>query len=55
MVSGKYFNKGVKALNDPNVGFVVRETPDKIVIFGEKTKDTMSQSQTSSKLGQTFC
>jgi sporulation protein YlmC with PRC-barrel domain len=35
MVSGKYFNKGVKTLDDPNVGFVVRETPDKIVIFGE--------------------
>ncbi len=38
MASGKYFNKGVKALNDPNVGFVVRETPDKIVIFGEKNE-----------------
>lgn len=36
MVSGKYFNKGVKTLDDPDVGFVVRETPDKIVIFGEK-------------------
>ena len=35
MVSGKYFNKGVKTLDDPDVGFVVRETPDKIVIFGE--------------------
>lgn len=23
MVSGKYFNKGVNALNDPNVGFVL--------------------------------
>ena len=38
MVSGKYFNKGVKTLDNPNVGFVVRETPDKIVIFGEKNK-----------------
>jgi hypothetical protein len=35
MVSGKYFNKGVKTLGQPNIGFVVRETPDKIVIFGE--------------------
>jgi len=35
MVSGKYFNEGVKTLDDPDVGFVVRETPDKIVIFGE--------------------
>jgi sporulation protein YlmC with PRC-barrel domain len=38
MASGKYFNKGVKALDYPNVGFVVRETPDKIVIFGEKNE-----------------
>ena len=36
MVSGKYFNKGVKALDAPDLGHVVRETPDKIVIFGGK-------------------
>ena len=36
MVSGKYFNKGVKALDEPNLGHVVRETPDKIVVFGGK-------------------
>jgi hypothetical protein len=35
MASGKYFNKGVKTLDNPKIGFVVRETPDKIVIFGE--------------------
>ena len=35
MVSGKYFNKGVKALDAPHVGHVVRETTDKIVVFGE--------------------
>jgi len=35
MTSGKYFNKGVKTLDNPKIGFVVRETPDKIVIFGE--------------------
>lgn len=34
MVSGKYFNKGVKALDLPHVGHVVRETDDKIVVFG---------------------
>jgi hypothetical protein len=34
MTSGKYFNKGVKALDDPDIGHVVRETPDKIVVFG---------------------
>ena len=34
MTSGKYFNKGVKALDAPDIGHVVRETPDKIVIFG---------------------
>ncbi|HEX7032343.1 MAG TPA: hypothetical protein VF172_05030 [Nitrososphaera sp.] len=34
MVSGKYFNKGVKALDSPHIGHVVRETDDKIVVFG---------------------
>ena len=35
MVSGKYFNKGVKSLDSPHVGHVVRETSDMIVVFGE--------------------
>lgn len=35
MASGKYFNKGVKALDSPHVGHVVRETSDVIVVFGE--------------------
>ena len=35
MVSGRYFNKGVKSLDSPHVGHVVRETSDKIVVFGE--------------------
>ena len=35
MVSGKYFNKGVKSLDSPHIGHVVRETSDKIVVFGE--------------------
>ena len=34
MASGKYFNKGVKALDSPHVGHVVRETSDSLVIFG---------------------
>lgn len=34
MVSGKYFNKGVKCLDSPHVGYVVRETEDTIVVFG---------------------
>ena len=34
MTSGQYFNKGVKALDSPHVGHVVRETDDKIVVFG---------------------
>ena len=38
MTSGKYFNKGVKALDEPNLGYVVRETPDKIVVFGVNNK-----------------
>ena len=35
MTSGKYFNRGVMALDSPYIGHVVRETPDKIVVFGE--------------------
>src|SRR6185312_3654468 len=38
MTSGKYFNRGVKTLDKPNIGFVVRETPDKIVIYGENNE-----------------
>lgn len=34
MTSGKYFNKGVKALDSPHVRHVVREAVDKIVVFG---------------------
>jgi hypothetical protein len=36
MTSGKYFNKGVMALDVPDIGHVVRETDDKIIIFGER-------------------
>jgi sporulation protein YlmC with PRC-barrel domain len=36
LTSGKYFNKGVKALDSPDIGHVVRETPDRIIIFGGK-------------------
>jgi adenylate cyclase len=32
---GKYFNKRVKALDTPHLGYVVRETEDKIIVFGE--------------------
>jgi len=35
MVSGQYFNKGVKALDRPHVGHVVRETEEKIIVFGD--------------------
>ena len=36
MVSGRYFNRGVKSVDNPDVGYVVRETPDKIIVFGGK-------------------
>lgn len=36
MTAGKYFNRAVIALDAPHIGYVVRETPDKIVVFGEK-------------------
>ena len=34
MTTAKYFNRGVMAL-DSHFGYVVRETDDKIVIFGD--------------------
>src|ERR671910_317124 len=36
MTSGKYFNRGVMALDIPHIGHVVRETADKIIVFGEE-------------------
>ena len=35
MTTGKYFNRGVMALDFPHVGYVVRETDDKIIILGD--------------------
>lgn len=35
MATSGYFNKGVMALDAPHVGWVVRETDSKIVVFGE--------------------
>src|SRR5919199_10102 len=35
MTTGRFFNRGVMALDSPYIGHVVRETFDKIVIFGE--------------------
>ena len=38
MVSGKYFNRLVMALDNPYIGYVAREADDLIVVFGEKNK-----------------
>jgi len=54
MTSGKYFNKGVKALDAPDIGHVVRETPDKIVVFGEEMRDMTSPYPKSNKLVPMF-
>ena len=35
MTTAKYFNREVMALDSPHFGYVVRETDDKIVIFGD--------------------
>jgi sporulation protein YlmC with PRC-barrel domain len=52
MTSGKYFNRAVIALDSPHIGYVVRETDDKIVVFGDG-KDRydipLSEIQTVSK------
>jgi hypothetical protein len=44
MTSGKYFNKGVKALDAADVGHVVRETPYKIVVLMEEGIFSSSKS-----------
>ncbi len=52
MTAGKYFNRAVVALDAPHIGFVVRETPDKIVVFGdgkERYDIPLSEIQTVSK------
>jgi sporulation protein YlmC with PRC-barrel domain len=52
MTSGKYFNRAVIALDAPHVGYVVRETDDKIVVFGngkERYDIPLSEIQTVSK------
>jgi sporulation protein YlmC with PRC-barrel domain len=52
MVSGKYFNKGVMALDAPHIGHVVRETDDKIVVFGgwnERYDIPVSEIQTTGR------
>ena len=38
MTAGKYFNRAVIALDAPHIGFVVRETPQFIVVFGERNE-----------------
>jgi hypothetical protein len=35
MTTGKYFNRRVIALDSPHVGYVLRETDDRIIIFGD--------------------
>ena len=52
VTSGKYFNKGVMALDSPHIGHVVRETDDKIVVFGdgkERYDIPLSEIQTTGR------
>jgi sporulation protein YlmC with PRC-barrel domain len=60
MVSGKYFNRGVMALDTPHIGHVVRETDEKIVVFGdgkERYDIPITEIQTTARnvlIGLTF-
>jgi hypothetical protein len=45
MTTGKFFNRGVMALDSPYIRHVIRETEDKIVVFGERNEDTTSQNK----------
>ena len=38
MSTGKYFNRGVMALDAPHIGHVVKETDHNLVIFGENNE-----------------
>ena len=52
MTAGKYFNRAVVALDAPHIGFVVRATDDRIVVFGERNERydvPISEIQTVSK------
>ncbi len=42
------------ALNSPYIGHIVRETADKIVVFGEKTTDMTFQNQRSKLLEEMY-
>ena len=35
MTSGRFFNRGVMTLDCPYIGHVIRETEDKIIVFGQ--------------------
>jgi hypothetical protein len=35
MTSGRFFNRGVMVLDSPYIGHVIRETQDKIIVFGQ--------------------
>jgi sporulation protein YlmC with PRC-barrel domain len=52
MTTGKYFNRAVMALDSPHIGHVVRETDDKIVVFGggkERYDIPLSEIQTTGR------
>ncbi len=53
MTTGKYFNRAVMALDSPHIGHVVRETDDKIVVFGVVKKERydipLSEIQTTGR------
>jgi hypothetical protein len=35
MTSGRFFNRGVMVLDSPYIGHVIKETKDKIIVFGQ--------------------
>jgi hypothetical protein len=45
MTAGKYFNRGVMALDSPYIGHVVRETDDKLLCLVREMIDTTFQNQ----------
>jgi hypothetical protein len=60
MTSGRVFNRGVMVLDSPYIGHVVRETEDKIIVFGQRNdrydipKSVIQMTSRNVLIGLTF-
>jgi hypothetical protein len=52
MTSGRYFNKGVMALDVPDIGHVVRETETRSLYLVKEKIDMISKNQKFNSLAE---